>query len=96
MKKAPAVAPKNVRLVVFAIIVCSLCSPCRARAVVNVAFSSTSVDYINAMFGESFIELHGDRNYSDDKAVVGGVGMLNNIPVTVIGLEKGRNTFERM
>ena len=30
----------------------------------------TSVDYINAMFGESFIELHGDRNYSDDKAVV--------------------------
>ena len=56
----------------------------------------TSVDYINAMFGESFIELHGDRNYSDDKAVVGGVGMLNDIPVTVIGLEKGRNTFERM
>lgn len=56
----------------------------------------TSVDYINAIFGESFIELHGDRNYSDDKAVVGGVGMLNDIPVTVIGLEKGRNTFERM
>ncbi len=56
----------------------------------------TAVDYINALFGESFIELHGDRNYSDDKAVVGGVGMLNNIPVTVIGLEKGRNTFERM
>jgi acetyl-CoA carboxylase carboxyl transferase subunit alpha len=56
----------------------------------------TSMDYINSLFGDTFIELHGDRNYSDDKAVVGGVGMLNEIPVTVIGLEKGRNTFERM
>ena len=56
----------------------------------------TSVDYINALFGDSFIELHGDRGFADDKAVVGGVGMLNNIPVTVIGLEKGRNTKERM
>ena len=56
----------------------------------------TSVDYINALFGDSFIELHGDRNYADDKAVVGGVGMLGDMPVTVIGLEKGRNTKERM
>ncbi|MBR2109102.1 MAG: acetyl-CoA carboxylase carboxyltransferase subunit alpha [Ruminococcus sp.] len=56
----------------------------------------TSADYIHAMFGESFIELHGDRNYADDKAVIGGVGMLNEMPVTVIGLEKGRNTMERM
>ena len=56
----------------------------------------TSLDYINALFGDSFIELHGDRNFADDKAVVGGVGMLNNMPVTVIGLEKGRNTKERM
>ncbi len=56
----------------------------------------TSVDYINALLGESFIELHGDRNYADDKAVVGGVGMINDMPVTVIGLEKGRNTLERM
>ena len=56
----------------------------------------TSVDYINNLFGDSFIELHGDRNFADDKAVVGGVGMLGEMPVTVIGLEKGRNTHERM
>lgn len=56
----------------------------------------TALDYINALFSESFIELHGDRNYGDDKAVVGGVGLLNDMPVTVIGLEKGRNTLERM
>lgn len=56
----------------------------------------TSVDYINNLFGESFIELHGDRTFADDKAIVGGIGMLNNMPVTVIGIEKGRNTRERM
>lgn len=56
----------------------------------------TSVDYINHLFGDSFIELHGDRAFGDDKAVVGGIGLLNNMPVTVIGLEKGRTTMERM
>lgn len=56
----------------------------------------TSVDYIANLFGDSFIELHGDRRYSDDKAVVAGLAMLYNTPVTVIGLEKGRNTKERM
>lgn len=56
----------------------------------------TSVDYINNLFGDSFIELHGDRAFADDKAVVGGIGFLNNMPVTVIGLEKGRTTRERM
>ena len=56
----------------------------------------TSIDYINNLFGDSFLELHGDRNFADDKAIIGGIGMLNDIPVTVIGLEKGRNTKERM
>lgn len=56
----------------------------------------TSIDYINNLFGESFLELHGDRSFADDKAVVGGIGLLNDMPVTVIGLEKGRNTRERM
>lgn len=56
----------------------------------------TSVDYIAHMFGDSFIELHGDRRFADDKAVVAGLAMLYNTPVTVIGLEKGRNTKERM
>lgn len=52
----------------------------------------TSVDYIAHMFGDSFIELHGDRRYADDKAVVAGLAMLFDTPVTVIGIEKGRNT----
>lgn len=56
----------------------------------------TAVDYITNMFGDSFIELHGDRRFSDDKAVVSGLAMLYDMPVTVIGLEKGRNTKERM
>ena len=56
----------------------------------------TTVDDINHMFGDSFFELHGDRRYSDDKAVVAGLAMLHDMPVTVIGIEKGRNTKERM
>ena len=56
----------------------------------------TTVDYINHMFGDSFFELHGDRRYSDYKAVVAGLAMLHDMPVTVIGIEKGRNTKERM
>ena len=56
----------------------------------------TSVDYIAKMFGDSFVELHGDRRFSDDKAIVAGLAMLHGMPVTVIGLEKGRNTKERM
>ena len=56
----------------------------------------TTVDYINHMFGDSFFELHGDRRYSDDKAVVAGLAMLHDMPVTVIGIEKGRNPQERM
>ena len=56
----------------------------------------TAVDYIKHMFGDSFIELHGDRRFADDKAIVAGLGMLYDTPVTVIGIEKGRNTKERM
>ena len=56
----------------------------------------TAIDYIAHMFGESFIELHGDRRFADDKAIIGGLGMLYDMPVTVIGIEKGRNTRERM
>lgn len=56
----------------------------------------TSVDYISHMFGDSFFELHGDRRYADDKAIVAGLAMLKDMPITVIGIEKGRNTKERV
>ena len=56
----------------------------------------TAVDYITKIFGDSFIEFHGDRRFADDKAVIGGIAELCGKPVTVIGLEKGRNLKERM
>ncbi len=56
----------------------------------------TSIDYITRMFGDSFFELHGDRRFADDKAVIGGIAELEGMPVTVIGLEKGRDLKERM
>lgn len=55
----------------------------------------TSVDYISNILTD-FIELHGDRRFADDPAIVSGIAMLDGMPVTVIGIEKGRNTKERM
>lgn len=55
----------------------------------------TSMNYINAIF-DDFIELHGDRRYSDDGAIVSGIAALNGKPVTVIGIEKGQNTNEKV
>ncbi len=52
-------------------------------------------DYIEALF-DDFIELHGDRNFGDDKAIIGGIGILENIPVTVIGEQKGKNAKENI
>lgn len=55
----------------------------------------TGVDYINNIF-KGFIELHGDRRFADDAAVVGGIAYLNGSPVTVIAIEKGHSTKERV
>ncbi len=55
----------------------------------------TGLDFICGIFTD-FIELHGDRRYGDDPAVVGGVAFLGNRPVTVIAIEKGHGTKERM
>jgi len=45
---------------------------------------------------KDFFELHGDRRFADDPATVGGVGRLKDLPVTVIALEKGENTKDRV
>jgi acetyl-CoA carboxylase carboxyl transferase subunit alpha len=50
-----------------------------------------TLDYIYLMT-ENFVELHGDRNYKDDKAVVGGFATLDNQTVMIIGQQKGRDT----
>lgn len=49
----------------------------------------TTLDYIPYIF-DSFIELHGDRNFRDDPAMIGGIGYLNNQPVTIIGQQRGK------
>lgn len=52
-------------------------------------------EYIEAIFDE-FYEMHGDRLFGDDKAIVGGVASLEGMPVTVIGTKKGKNIEENM
>ncbi len=53
-----------------------------------------TLDFIEEIF-KDFIELHGDRNVADDKALVGGFAKLDNQPVMIIGHQKGRNTKQR-
>jgi len=55
---------------------------------------STSLDFINGIF-DDFLEMHGDRRFADDKAIVTGIAYLNRMPVTVIGIEKGHTIRER-
>lgn len=54
-----------------------------------------TMDYIRAIFGETFMELHGDRNVKDDKAMVGGLGKIGDQSFMVIGQQKGYNTKTR-
>ena len=54
-----------------------------------------SMDYINQLFTD-FTLLAGDRNFSDDKAIIGGLARLNDRPVMVIGHEKGHDTNSRI
>ena len=59
--------------------------PCRPYA----------LDYINALAGNTFIEMHGDRTVKDDKAMIGGFGKVDDQPVMFIGQQKGINTKMR-
>jgi acetyl-CoA carboxylase carboxyl transferase subunit alpha len=54
-----------------------------------------SLDYIKNIV-EGFIEFHGDRAFSDDMAVVGGIGKISGIPVMVVGQQKGRDIKENL
>jgi len=54
-----------------------------------------TLEYINALCGDTFIELHGDRNVKDDKAMVGGLGKINGQSFMMIGQQKGHNTKTR-
>ena len=52
-------------------------------------------DYIQRIF-DNFDELHGDRQFGDDASIIGGIGLLENVPVMIIGHEKGRDTDEKV
>ncbi|MDA8859649.1 acetyl-CoA carboxylase carboxyltransferase subunit alpha, partial [Flavobacteriaceae bacterium] len=54
-----------------------------------------TLDYISAIFGDSFLELHGDRNFKDDKAMIGGLGKIFDQSFMFIGQQKGYNTKTR-
>lgn len=54
-----------------------------------------SLDYTKEIF-DSFMELHGDRAFRDDGAIIGGLALLDGQPITVIGIQKGRNTKENI
>lgn len=69
-----------------------------AHEIVQLARSKdrlTALDYFEGIF-DNFQEFHGDRFYADDEAVVGGVALLDGKPVTVIGIQKGRNLPENL
>lgn len=53
-----------------------------------------TLDYVQAIF-EQFVELHGDRRYGDDAAIVAGLGFLEGQPVAIVGHQKGRTLAER-
>jgi acetyl-CoA carboxylase carboxyl transferase subunit alpha len=54
-----------------------------------------TLDYIKRIF-EGFREIHGDRRYGDDTAIIGGMAFLDGHPVMILGHQKGRNTRERL
>ncbi|GGE36134.1 acetyl-CoA carboxylase carboxyltransferase subunit alpha [Psychroflexus planctonicus] len=54
-----------------------------------------TMDYINAICGDTFLELHGDRNFGDDKAMIGGLGKVKDQSFMFIGQQKGFNTKTR-
>ncbi|MGD0565763.1 MAG: acetyl-CoA carboxylase carboxyltransferase subunit alpha [Candidatus Goldiibacteriota bacterium] len=54
-----------------------------------------TLDYIRMIFTD-FMEMHGDRSFGDDKAIIGGTARLNDIPVMLIGIQKGKDTKENI
>jgi len=55
----------------------------------------TTLDYIERLF-DQFVECHGDRFFGDDEAIVGGIAKFHNLPVTIIGHQRGKDTKENL
>lgn len=55
----------------------------------------SATEFIESIF-DNFITFHGDRYYADDKSIVGGIALLEGLPVTVIGVQKGHSVNENI
>jgi acetyl-CoA carboxylase carboxyl transferase subunit alpha len=66
----------------------------RVRLARNPARPQT-LDYVEALIGQ-FLEIHGDRRFADDGAIVAGIGYLGRMPVAIAGHQRGRSTAERL
>ncbi|MDR1568775.1 MAG: acetyl-CoA carboxylase carboxyl transferase subunit alpha [Streptococcaceae bacterium] len=70
----------------------------QADEIIKIARSQdrfSTLDIIQTIFTD-FLELHGDRNFADDLAIVGGIAKLNELPVSVIGIQKGVNLQDNL
>ncbi|HET8761690.1 MAG TPA: acetyl-CoA carboxylase carboxyltransferase subunit alpha [Nitrospiria bacterium] len=70
-------------------------TPLQTLQIARHANRPSTLDYLGHLIPD-FVELHGDRLFADDSAIVGGVGRLDGSPVVVIGHQKGRNVRERV
>ncbi len=70
-------------------------TPWQIVQIMRVIQRPKTMDYINYMFTD-FQELHGDRSYKDDKALIGGLAKLDGLSVMVMGTQKGKNTKENL
>lgn len=71
-------------------------TPFQAVEVARCIERPSTIDYIKLLCGDDFFELHGDRLYSDDKAIVGGIGKIDDYSVMIIGHQKGHDTDENI
>ena len=55
----------------------------------------TALDYAKALL-DDFIQLHGDRSFRDDGAIIGGIGSLDGRPITIVGIQKGKNLQDNL
>ncbi|KHD46370.1 acetyl-CoA carboxylase carboxyl transferase subunit alpha [Streptococcus hongkongensis] len=55
----------------------------------------TALEYAKALCPD-FIELHGDRQFADDGAIIGGIGHLGDEPITIVGIQKGKNLHDNL
>lgn len=70
-------------------------TPWQRVQIARLAERPTTLDYIQCLF-DDFIELHGDRNFRDDPAIIGGIARYKGKPVTVIGHQRGKDTKDNI